>query len=56
MGQSNERFEVKRLNYQEAYSQNGACTNWTEELFSRLRRAEIDTHYHITGSYLLRHA
>jgi ISXO2-like transposase domain len=30
-----ERFEVKRINHQEACSMGGACTNWAEEFFSR---------------------
>jgi hypothetical protein len=34
-----ERFEVKGINHQEAYSLDGACTNMAEEYFSRLRRA-----------------
>jgi hypothetical protein len=51
-----ERFEVKRINHQEAYSQDGACTNWAEEFFSRLRRAEVGIHHHIAGAYLLRYA
>jgi hypothetical protein len=51
-----ERFEVKRINHQEAYSLDGACTNWAEEYFSRLRRAEIGIHHHIAGAYLLRYA
>jgi hypothetical protein len=51
-----ERFEVKRINHQEAYSLDGACTNWAEEYFSRLRRAEIGIHHHIAGGYLLRYA
>ena len=34
----------------------GACTNWAEEYFSRLRRAEIGHHHHIAGPYLLRYA
>jgi transposase-like protein len=51
-----ERFEVKRINHQEAYSLDGACTNMAEEYFSRLRRAEIGIHHHIAGSYLLRYA
>ena len=37
-----ERFEVKRINHQEAYSLDGACTNWAEEYFSRLRRRNRD--------------
>jgi transposase-like protein len=51
-----ERFEMKRINYQEAYSLDGACTNQAEEYFSRLRRAEIGIHHHIAGAYLLRYA
>ena len=51
-----ERFEVKRINHQEAYSLDGACTNMAEEYFSRLRRPEIGIHHHIAGSYLLRYA
>jgi len=45
-----ERFEVKRINHQEAYSLDGACTNMAEEHFSRLRRAEIGIHHHIAGA------
>ena len=50
------RFEVKRINHQEAYSLDGACTNWAEEFFSRMRPAEIGHHHHISGAYLLRYA
>ncbi len=49
-------FEMKRINHQEAYSLDGACTNWAEEYFSRLRRAEAGHHHHIAGDYLLRYA
>ena len=49
-------FEMKRINYEEAYSFDGACTNWAEEYFSRLRRAEAGHHHHIAGAYLLRYA
>jgi hypothetical protein len=49
------RFEMKRINHQEAYSLDGTCTNWAEEYFSRLRRAEMG-HHHISGAYLLRYA
>lgn len=52
----NERFEVRRINHEEAYSLDGACTNWAEGFFSRLRRAEIGHHHHIAGAYLLRYA
>jgi hypothetical protein len=47
---------MKRIDHQEAYSLDGACTNQGEEYFSRLRRAEIGIHHHIAGAYLLRHA
>jgi hypothetical protein len=46
---------MKRINHEEAYSCDGACTNWAEEFFSRIRRAEIG-HHHIAGPYLLRYA
>jgi hypothetical protein len=49
-------FEMRRINHQEAYSTDGACTNWAEEFFSRMRRAEIGHHHHIAGQYLLRYA
>ena len=51
-----ERFAVKRINHQEAYSLDGACTNMAEEYSSRLRRAEIGIYHHIAGAYLLRYA
>lgn len=49
-------YEMKRINHQEAYSYAGACTNWAELFFSRLRRSEIGHHHHISGAYLLRYA
>lgn len=45
-------FPIKRINHQEAYSQDGACTNQAESFFSRMRRAEIGIHHHIAGKYL----
>ncbi len=50
------RFEMRRINHQEAYSLDGACTNWAESYFSRLRRGEIGHHHHLAGPYLLRYA
>ncbi len=50
------RFEMRRINHEEAYSMDGACTNMAEEYFSRLRRAEIGHHHHVSGAYLLRYA
>lgn len=46
------RYDAKRINHSKAYSLNGACTNQAESFFSRLRRAELGTHYHIAGPYL----
>jgi predicted RNA-binding Zn-ribbon protein involved in translation (DUF1610 family) len=50
------RYEMVRINHQEAYSLNGACTNEAESFFSRMRRAEIGHHHHIAGPYLIRYA
>jgi transposase-like protein len=49
-------FPIKRINHQEAYSEDGACTNGAEGLFSRLRRGEIGHFHHIAGAYLGRYA
>ncbi len=50
------KFEMRRINHQEAYSDGEACTNMAEEYFSRLRRAEIGHPHHIAGTYFLRYA
>lgn len=50
------RFEMKRIDHQQAYSLDGACTNWAESFFSRLRRGEMGHHHHISGVYLVRYA
>jgi transposase-like protein len=50
------RYEMRRINHEEAYSFDGACTNWAEEFFSRMRRGEIGHHHHVAGPYLLRYA
>jgi hypothetical protein len=50
------RFEMVRVNHQEAYSLNGAHTNEAESFFSRMRRAEIGYHHHIADPYLPRFA
>ncbi len=44
------KYEMKRINHQEAYSLDGACTNMAEGFFSRMRRAEIGHHHHIAGT------
>jgi transposase-like protein len=50
------RFTMQRINHQDGYSIDGACTNGAESYFSRLRRAELGHHHHIAGPYLLRYA
>lgn len=49
-------FPIKRINHQEAYSKDDACTNQAESFFSRLRRAKIGIHHHIAGKYLSAYA
>jgi hypothetical protein len=39
------RYEMARINHLEAYSADGACTNWAELFFSRMRRGEIGHHH-----------
>jgi transposase-like protein len=50
------RFEMKRIDHSKAYSLDGACSNWAESFFSRMRRGEIGHHHHISGPYLIRYA
>ena len=53
------RYELHRINHQEAYSLKDAIqthTNNAEGFFSRMRRGEIGHHHHVAGPYLLRFA
>ena len=50
------RYLTKRINHEWAYSDEGACTNSAESFFSRIRRAEIGIHHHISGKYLSNYA
>src|ERR1700682_4377228 len=53
------RYELHRINHQEAYSLGGQHeinTNAAEGFFSRMRRAEIGHHHHVAGPYLIRFA
>jgi hypothetical protein len=52
----NAKYEMFRINHKVAYSLDGACTNVAEGFFSRMRRAEIGYHHHISGLYLVRYA
>ena len=49
-------FDTERINHQDAYSLDGACTNGAESFFSRLCRGESGHHHHISGVYLARYA
>ena len=49
-----ERFEIERIDHQEAYSLDGARADLAEEYISRLHRAGIGIHH--DGSYVLRYA
>ena len=49
-------YEMRRINHKVAYSLDGACTNQAESFFSRMRRAELGQHHHISGKYLLAYA
>ena len=49
-------YDVMRINHSVAFSKDGACTNQAESYFSRLRRAELGQHHHISGKYLLAYA
>lgn len=50
------RYLTKRINHQQAYSDDGACTNDAESFFARIRRAEIGIHHHISGRHLSAYA
>ncbi len=50
------RFNTRRINHSVAFFDDGACTNWAESYFSRLRRSEIGVHHHISGRYLAAYA
>lgn len=52
----NAYYDMKRINHRIAYRDKGADTNQAESFFSRLRRAEIGTHHHISGRYLRSYA
>lgn len=50
-------FQTFRVNHSKTYrGPDGACTNWAESYFARLRRAELGQHHHISGRYLAAYA
>lgn len=51
------KFEMCRVDHSQVYSSHDGChTNAAESFFSRMRRAELGHHHHISGAYLLRYA
>ena len=51
------RYDTRRVNHSIMFQDEGkADTNQAESYFSRLRRAEIGTHHHISGRYLQAYA
>lgn len=51
------KFRVSRIDHGKLYSDTkGTYTNGAESFFSRLRRAEVGHHHHISGPYLVRYA
>jgi transposase-like protein len=50
------KFNARRVNHSVCFYDDGACTNWAESYFSRLRRAEVGVHHHISGRYLQAYA
>ena len=47
-----DRFDRKRVNHSEAYSENGVHINLAESFFSRLRRMIRGQHHAVSGKYL----
>jgi hypothetical protein len=41
-------YDARRINHSIAFHDEGVSTNWAESFFSRLRRAEIGQHHHIS--------
>ena len=46
------RFKTHRINHQEAYSLDGACTNQAESFLARLRRMVEGQHHHVSPQHL----
>jgi hypothetical protein len=50
------KFKTHRINHQEAYSWDGACTNQAESFLARLRRMVSGQHHHVSPQYLYKYA
>ena len=49
-------YDAHRINHSEAFSWDGSCTNQAESYFSRLRRAVLGQHHHVSHKYLYQYA
>ncbi len=50
------KFKAFRINHQEAYSLNGACTNQAESFLARLRKMVDGQHHHVSPQHLHQYA
>ncbi len=50
------KYKTFRINHQQAYSLNGACTNQAESFLARLRRMVMGQHHHVSPQYLYQFA
>ena len=50
------KYAMNRINHQEAYSWDGACTNQAESFLARLRRMVVGQHHHVSPQYLYQFA
>jgi len=49
-------YDTRRVNHSKVFSDDGISVNQAESYFSRLRRAELGQHHHISGKYLAAYA
>ncbi|MGJ8562596.1 MAG: IS1595 family transposase [Alphaproteobacteria bacterium] len=49
-------YKSERINHSEAYSHDGAHTNWVESYFSRLRKMVSGQHHWVSPKYLYQYA
>ena len=49
-------YKSQRINHSEAYSHNGAHTNWVESYFARLRKMVAGQHHWVSPKYLYQYA
>lgn len=49
-------YKAFRINHSQAYRWDDACTNQAESYFSRLRRAVVGQHHHVSKQYLYQYA